>query len=271
MRRREPREVERRGARGAGLCPLVAVVVLALSGPVAAESDTRACAPWPGEPAPLPAVTSPDPILARWAALRTVELEQEASRAEHGSPARANRLWRHALCLDPGSARATTSLTQTPLVRVHRPVVAAVHGGTPGRPAAAGSSLDDPIRVAVSRPPPSNAPSPRPPDWSRTDAALRSAEEKLRDADFEAALVSAQRLSRQLGSPGAEPGARARKARAEIVAATAQVALGRDEEARRSFDRALQADPALRLDPATTSPKVRRAFDAAVAAQKGAR
>ena len=74
----------------------------------------------------------------------------------------------------------------------------------------------------------------------------------------------------QLRAAGSEQGARERRARADVVAATAQVALGRDDEARRSFERALAADPALRLDPATTSPKVRRAFDAARAAKGGA-
>jgi hypothetical protein len=47
------------------------------------------------------------------------------------------------------------------------------------------------------------------------------------------------------------------------------VALGKDADARASFARALQSDPNLHLDPASTSPKVVRAFDAARAAASG--
>jgi hypothetical protein len=95
------------------------------------------------------------------------------------------------------------------------------------------------------------------------DDALGSAETQLRDANFEAALATAERLRRQLGESASAEGARARQVRAEVVAATAEIALGREAAAQKSFQRALSANPSLSLDPATTSPKVRRAFDAA--------
>lgn len=239
----------------------------ALLGPAAARAAESDCAPWPGEPSALPTVASPDSVLARWATLRAAELAAMARAGESASPARANRLWRHVLCLDPASADAKAALEQARLVHVHRPDVVVGRGASAPEAGTVQLRLDDPIRV-VSREPRAPAPSTTPPsDWTRTDAALRGAEGKLREADFEAALASAQRVARQLGDSNADPGGRERRARAEVVAATAQVALGREDEARRSFERALQADPGLRLDPATTSPKVRRAFDAALAAK----
>jgi len=52
-----------------------------------------------------------------------------------------------------------------------------------------------------------------------------------------------------------------RWARLEMLQATAELALARDADARASMVRALAADPALALDPATTSPKVLRVFE----------
>jgi len=48
-----------------------------------------------------------------------------------------------------------------------------------------------------------------------------------------------------------------------VLAATALLALGRAEAAETALRRALAVEPALALDPAATSPKVLRAFDAA--------
>ena len=59
---------------------------------------------------------------------------------------------------------------------------------------------------------------------------------------------------------------RALRARLEVLAAIAQVALGDDAAARRSFGRALEAQPGLELDPGRTSPKVMRALEGARAA-----
>ena len=54
----------------------------------------------------------------------------------------------------------------------------------------------------------------------------------------------------------AAPARSAERARLELLAATAEVALGRRNAARASLARALEADPDLQLDPAETSPKL---------------
>ena len=73
-------------------------------------------------------------------------------------------------------------------------------------------------------------------------------------AHFEQALASASEARDRID-------ARARSAdnpdrvRLEIASATAYVALGRNDAALESLERALIADPDLELDPALTSPK----------------
>ena len=47
----------------------------------------------------------------------------------------------------------------------------------------------------------------------------------------------------------------------EVVSGMAEVALGRDEAARGSFERALEADPLLALEPGAVSPKIFRIFE----------
>lgn len=260
-----------RGRTGALAC----AVTLALLTALEAVGETARCPSWSGEPSPLPTTSSSNGFLARFAALRAAQLLREASEVESVAPALADRLRLHARCFDPAAAPAEP----VSVVSVHRPRVVSVRA--PGGASDAGlDALDAPIRVARAAPvtppverrdapaPPAaerrEAPeAPPPPDWSRTDRALGSAESQLRGAEFEAALATAERLRRQLAASAAAPGAGERRARAEVVAATAEVALGQEEAARRSFERALAADPSLRLDPATTSPKVRRAFEAA--------
>jgi hypothetical protein len=77
----------------------------------------------------------------------------------------------------------------------------------------------------------------------------------VRAARFDAALASAER-ARSHGALSPRT-----RAALEVWAATAALALGREDEARASLARALDAEPGLRLDSAT-SPKVRRALDA---------
>jgi hypothetical protein len=247
-------------------------LVLPLAAPLPALAETAACGAWPGEPSPLPTVNSPDIFLARWAGLRARELAAAAAAAERSAPTRANALWQHVRCLDPASSAAAQGVDRNPLVRVHRPEVregraAPEPSGLPGL-----ERLDETILVVVAplrpapprvAPPPSIARTPPPPDWTRADADLAAAEAQIAAAKFEAALASAERLRRELGRSPQAAGAAQRRARAEVVAATAQIALGREGAARKSFERALAADPSLQLDAATTSPKVRRAFDAA--------
>lgn len=265
-----------RGRRGNATLPALLVLLAAST----ARAGTEACAPWPGEPTPLATTSSPDALLSRWASLRAEELSASARASETGSPALARRLWQHVLCLDPKNAGAASGLERARAVTVFRPeVVAAARSARTA--ADDGNALDDldaPIRVAMAPAPaperlPAKSPAPAtpaavpPPDWTRTDAALGQAEARIRGADFESALADAERVRRDLQPKASAPGAGERRARAEVLAATAEVALGRDDAARRSFERALAANPKLILDPATTSPKVRRVFEAARAAQ----
>ena len=97
---------------------------------------------------------------------------------------------------------------------------------------------------------------------SALDARLRTADELLRTARFDEALAETERARPDLAAlearsgPGTE--ASAQRVRLEVLAATACIALGREEAARQSFERALRADADLELDPARTPPKVVR-------------
>jgi LysM repeat protein len=88
---------------------------------------------------------------------------------------------------------------------------------------------------------------------------LDRCEAELRAAHFEEALASAgearDRIAARDGSVDD-----ADRVRLEIASATAYVALGQNEAALESLERALIADPNLELDPALTSPKVLAVF-----------
>jgi len=88
---------------------------------------------------------------------------------------------------------------------------------------------------------------------------LDRCEAELRAAHFEEALASAgearERIAAQNGSVDD-----AGRVRLEIASATAYVAMGQNDAAVESFERALIADPELELDPALTSPKVLAVF-----------
>jgi len=128
-----------------------------------------------------------------------------------------------------------------------------------------------PSRVRASAPPPpavSSAPpfalapgaSDREREFVCVDAWIDEGQVFLRGARYEEALESAQKARaalEQLGGPSATP----RAARLEILSGSAEVALGRAGDAHGSFSRALAAEPTLRLDAATVSPKVVRAFE----------
>jgi len=257
--------------------------------PWAAHAETLPCDPWPGEPSPLPRVTDADPVLARWAGLRADELAALAIPLEAVAASDAHRLWRHVACLDPGSAAARDGVERTAVARVHQPPVRLEarrrsEDERSGDLRAALEALREPILVppaaaaarvarrdaAPARTAPAEdarGPAPRrdaAPDFRAVDTALGQADALLREARYEEALARVEQARSQL--PRGE-GAAARRARLESVAATAQFALGRDAEARRSFGAALEADPQFRLDSQRTSPKVMRAFDAARSAQ----
>ncbi|HVP31780.1 MAG TPA: LysM domain-containing protein [Myxococcota bacterium] len=93
------------------------------------------------------------------------------------------------------------------------------------------------------------------------DCMLRDADQSLRDARFEETLADTGKARTLLTPLGSDPGTSDRRAHLEVVAATAEVALGREDEARASFERALAADPGLALQPEHMSPKVLRLFD----------
>jgi hypothetical protein len=103
--------------------------------------------------------------------------------------------------------------------------------------------------------------SPSAPGIEQIALRLGRLEALVEDARFRQAVQEAVFLrSQALALP---PSAEARRllVRAEVVAGVAALALGEATTARRSFQRALQLEPALSLD-ASTPPKLRRSFDA---------
>jgi LysM repeat protein len=100
------------------------------------------------------------------------------------------------------------------------------------------------------------------PEATEIAALLDRCEAELRAAHFEQALASAaearDRIDARNGTAD-DPD----HVRLEIASATAYVALGQNDAALESLERALTADPDLELDPALTSPKVLAVFRAA--------
>lgn len=91
------------------------------------------------------------------------------------------------------------------------------------------------------------------------DVQLHTADELVRTARFDEALAETERARPALAELEATSGRDAvRRVRLEVLSATASIALGREEAAQQSFERALRADADLELDPARTSPKVVR-------------
>ena len=244
-----------------------AVLGLLLAGSAAAQPP---CASWPEEPNPLPTVRDADPVRARWAALRVRELDAAAHAVEARDPARARALWQRASCLAPADADLSRKARAIlPAVTLHRPSIE--RGLMLPDTADAWSSLALPIAVATRAPAPAPAPAStrravaRPTPAPTDSAAMGLVDETaahVRAARFEAALASADRARRDSASLAPRT-----RAALEVWAATAALALGRDDDAKASLGRALDAEPNLRLDSAT-SPKVRRALDAVRAERK---
>lgn len=90
----------------------------------------------------------------------------------------------------------------------------------------------------------------------RIDRELGEIEALLADAHFHTALGLADATRALLEPRDDDPARAARRARLELLTATAQVALGHRARARESLRRALVADPALELDERETSPKL---------------
>jgi tetratricopeptide (TPR) repeat protein len=217
-------------ARRAGVPLATLTVVLLAAMPVAAQ-DT--CRPWTGEVSPLPTSRSRDALAARWAVLRASELARLAEAIEDVQPATAYHIWRHVECLDPDSSaagqraaalRATVSYRDRPFVILPKPPRAE--------------------RRVFS--------------FAPLDRGLAQAEELLNSARFQRATEVVEPLRSDLSARFPSPERDARLARLETIAATAWIALGDLDSARDAFARALDADPSLELDPATTPPKIRR-------------
>jgi tetratricopeptide (TPR) repeat protein len=245
----------RASLRGAALAGWLA------GSPVAVTANPATCDPWPGEPEPLPTLEDRDPVRAEWASLRAKELARVALRFEKDDPLRAQQLWRRLLCMDPANDEALAGVMRARAVRVHRPeLVDAPFAAT--RSSDAWEALDAPLGLR------------RGPTGDEREAAIQSEfrelrtavgvlEAQVRAAQFEEALANAPDLRARLARTPAGGTRASLLAQTEVIAATAELALGRAEAAEAALRRALAVDPALALDPATTSPKVLRALDAA--------
>ena len=110
---------------------------------------------------------------------------------------------------------------------------------------------------------PATAPAPEEAALFPVDCAILDTDESLRNARFEEALVDARKARSLLRALDPQPGVAQRRARVETLSGMAEIALGRDDAARASFSRALEADPLLALDPDTVSPKILRVFEEA--------
>jgi hypothetical protein len=88
------------------------------------------------------------------------------------------------------------------------------------------------------------------------DRELAEIDALLATAHFHTVLALVIQPRGQLDTLGPDTGLVARRVRLEVMAATAEIALGRRSQARRSLQRALGADSRLSLDEQATSPKV---------------
>jgi LysM repeat protein len=97
-------------------------------------------------------------------------------------------------------------------------------------------------------------------DLRAVDGLLALAEDELHSAYFQNALETSQTALRLLELEDDPSRANPRRARLEVLRATAYTAFGHSRAARLSFERALESDPDLVLDSARYSPKVLSAF-----------
>jgi hypothetical protein len=244
---------------------------LLLSGTLAASvgAETVLCAPWSGEIEPLPSVSDPDPLRATWAKLRADQLVWAARKLEPRSRALARRVWRHASCLDPIRLDVARALVRTGPVRWVRPPILGLdeivvrRGEEPPEPVSERPwDLGEPIRVVVARMPAPKRGVERvvgssPPPLRDASEQIAAAREALQKARFELAIEWVERGRRLLETQGPP----AQRAELEVLAATAEIALGQEAAARESLGRALRAEPELGLDPAVHSPKLVRLFE----------
>ena len=126
--------------------------------------------------------------------------------------------------------------------------------------------LGEPIRVVVARTPTPEEGSEGVPESFRPSLLeamepIAAAEKALQEARFELALEWVERGRSLLETQGPARERPGQRAQLEVLAATAEIALGREEAARESLERALRAQPELSLDPARHSPKLVRLFE----------
>ncbi len=138
-------------------------------------------------------------------------------------------------------------------------------------PAAVSAASETDGDAPAGAPEAAREPSDPPATPGAVESGVRAADQLLREARFEEALARIEGIRGELAVFGAGDAGRRLRARTEVVAATAYVALDREDAARECFRRALAAEPALDLDPATTAPKVLRVFRAVRAEPRGAR
>ncbi|MGH0037264.1 MAG: hypothetical protein ACQGVK_19740 [Myxococcota bacterium] len=265
----------------------IPVAALTTPGPADAapfEEAPDPCRAWPDEPSPLPVVWDGDPITARWARARANELADQAASAEGRSLEIAIGLWERVLCLDPESVAAVDAVERAanlpgpatlggggPDERPPLPAVSAappVAGGTTVaggatvatvEPVSGGLTSGWPFMLEVLPPyvaPPAAAEVAVGIDLSDVDQELSEIRLLTEEAHFRTALAVAGATRDLLDRAGDAPAVEIRRARLEVLSATAAVALGRDTEARAHMAAALGHDPELRLDARSTSPKV---------------
>jgi len=94
------------------------------------------------------------------------------------------------------------------------------------------------------------------PGDAQLDRDLLEIRAVLDAAHFRTALAMSESLRPLLANADASEATRDRRARLEVMVATAEVALGRSSRARAALTRALEARPDLVLDERRTSPKL---------------
>jgi len=232
---------------------------LALLG--SAATSRAECHAWPGEPEPLPQLGTSDALLEQWVSERREELRGLALLLETSDPLEARRVWLHAACLAPGDAEIAAALSRTSRRTVHRVGVEATLAVPILRRAtlaAALSELETPARIPA---PEEIDPEVARFDFAAVDAQIATAAAELDQARFQSAADLADLSRARLARLAAASVVRERRAQIEVVAATARIALGDVDDARRCVERALAARPDLAL--AQAPPKLQRLFDEA--------
>jgi hypothetical protein len=255
------------------IAAILGAVLLSGAFAAAARAELHLCASWAGEIEPLPSVSDPDPLRAAWAEIRADQLAEAAWKLEPHSRVLANQVWRHASCLDPDRLDFVHALSRTAPVRWARPpilgadVIEVEEGEELPEPVSEWSwDLGEPIRVVVAR-----TPTPEEgsggvresfrPSLLEAMEPIAAAEKALQEARFELALEWVERGRRLLETHDPARERPDRRAQLEVLAATAEIALGREDAARESLERALRAQSELSLDPARYSPKLVRLFE----------